>query len=73
MSQVVWSGLYATLLYPMFCVRKKLLDVAHPLSMNYEGLALAYQLAVFFGGGGFWGLLYIHLSAAFSLGAFCHP
>ena len=72
-GKVLWSAIYALLLYPMFCVRKKLLDVAHPLSVNYEGLALAFQLAIFFFGGGVWGLAYIHLSAAFSLGAFCHP
>ena len=72
-GKVLWSALYALLLYPMFCIRKRLLDVAHPLSMNYEGLAFAYQLLVFFFGGGFWALVYIHLSAAFSLGAFCHP
>lgn len=72
-GKVLWSGIYAFLVYPMFCIRKKLLDVAHPLSINYEGLALGFQLAVFFFGGGVWGLLYIHASAAFSLGAFCHP
>ena len=72
-GKVLWSGIYAALLYPMFCIRKKLLDVAHPLSINYEGLALAFQLFIFFFGGGVWGLLYIHMSAAFALGAFCHP
>jgi sphingolipid delta-4 desaturase len=72
-GKILWTAIFSVLIYPSFCIHKKLLDTAHPPSVNYEGVAVAFQLFIYMFGGGSYGLVYLHLSAAFSLGALCHP
>ncbi len=71
-TRFLWGTLVGFFLYPLFLARKLQLDQAHIPTVEYEGLMLAGQIFCW-RLGGFWALLYLWLSAAFSLGAFCHP
>jgi len=70
--RLLWGTLVPTFLYPMFLMRKLLLDSLNPPRIEHEGLMLAGQIAAF-RIGGWHGVFFLWLSAAFSLGACCHP
>jgi fatty acid desaturase len=71
-GRFLWMCVVPLLLYPMFLVRKMMLDSAHRPSVEHDGLLMAGHL-VAFRLGGVRALLYLWLSAGFSLGLACHP
>jgi len=68
----LWTAFFAFNIYPMFRRAKATLDSPHDATLEYEGwnfVGHVLVLSVF----GWKALLYVVLSAAFSVGAFGHP